>query len=254
MPLLAVSANDIDAAGISIDAELPLPWLAEELADGSLTGVAPGHVAVRLSRSGKDGIVVRGKVKAELVTPCARCLDPARVSVAAEVTLLLTPGKPSKPAHAGHAGHSAHAGHGDARANGKAPAKDKDEEEYEFSSDEADVDHYDGETVVLDPFVREAILLEVPNFPLCSEDCAGIRPAARESAPEEAGLDPRLAPLAALREKLSRSQAAKRPSRPPAAPATPGTSATSGAPAAKKSPKAPGPTAELPPKKKKNKE
>ena len=45
------------------------------------------------------------------------------------------------------------------------------------------MDHYDGETVVLDPFVREAILLEVPNFPLCSEDCAGIQPAAPTPPP-----------------------------------------------------------------------
>lgn len=193
-PLLSVSANDIDAAGLALDAELPLTWLADELAEASLTGVAPGHFAGRLSRSGKDSIVVRGKVKADLVTPCARCLDPTRVLVDTELTLLLQPAKP------------------DPRANGKGPAKTKAAEvEYEFSADEADVDHYDGESVVLDPFVREAILLEVPNFPLCSEDCPGIRPAAPGPPSEEAPppVDPRLAPLAALRAKLEGASAAK---------------------------------------------
>ena len=193
-PLLTVTANDIDAAGLAIDAELPLAWLADELAEGKLTGVAPGHITARLSRSGKESIVVRGKVKAELVTPCARCLDPSRVSVDTEITLLLQPAPVAKVVKL------------DARANGKAHGKApaKDDDEYEFTAEEAEVDHYDGEAVVLDPFVREAILLEVPNFPLCSEDCPGIRPAAPVSTSEEAEppIDPRLAPLAALREKL----------------------------------------------------
>lgn len=61
--------------------------------------------------------------------------------------------------------------------------------EYEFSASEAEYDLYDGETVVLDPFVREALLLEMPNFPLCSEDCPGIAhiPAQAGNTPAEAG-------------------------------------------------------------------
>jgi uncharacterized protein len=111
-----------------------------------------------------------------------------------------------------------HADQDKKRANGK-PHADKGkaaELEYEFSAEEADTDVYDGETVVLDSFVREAILLEIPNFPLCSEDCPGIRPAAAESAevPQSPRIDPRLAPLDALRAKL----AAKRPSSPPPEP------------------------------------
>ncbi|APR77622.1 Hypothetical protein A7982_02969 [Minicystis rosea] len=208
MALLSISAHDIDAAGLALDAELPLVWLKEELADADLQGHAPGRVHARLSRSGSD-IVVRGKVTADLRTPCARCLEPASVLVDTELSLLLRPA----PSGAGpHAHAPSHAnGHGE---KGKADAHK--DEEYEFSSEEADLDTYDGETVVLDPFVREAILLEVPNFPLCSDDCPGIRPAAPASAPEETGprVDPRLAPLSALREKL---QAAKRPSRPPPA-------------------------------------
>lgn len=182
MTLLAISANDIDAAGRAVDAELPLAWLKEELAEASLEGHAPGHVQFRLSRSGND-VVVRGKVKAELHTPCARCTEPAPVPVDTEVTLLLQPSAA-------------------ARAHGRGHGKG-DDEEYEFTSEEADVDVFDGETVILDGFIREAILLEVPNFPLCSEDCPGIGPGPT-AAPEveEPHLDPRLAPLGALRDKL----------------------------------------------------
>jgi uncharacterized protein len=196
MPLLSVTANDIDAAGLALDAELPPAWLEAELRDASLTATAPGHVSARLSRTGDD-VVVRGRVKASLTTPCARCTEPAAVVVDGELSLLL------RPAPAAHPAKTA-AKHAPKAHNGKPAKPSAKEEEYEFTSEEADLDTYNGETVVLDEFVREAILLEVPNFPLCSEDCAGIRPAAGSTPAEEPPrLDPRLSPLGALKAKLA---------------------------------------------------
>ena len=74
--------------------------------------------------------------------------------------------------------------------------------EPEFDAEEADTDTYEGDEVVLDRFVREAILLESPTFPLCSEACEGIRPAS-ESASGEGGAvtDPRLLPLLELAKR-----------------------------------------------------
>jgi uncharacterized protein len=187
MPLLSVTANDIDAAGLALDAELPPAWLDGELSDAAVKARAPGKVTARLSRTG-DEIVVRGRIKAALVTPCARCTEPAPLDVDTELTLLLRPAKEDKP--------------------GK---HHKPDEEYEFSSDEADHDTYDGETVVLDSFVREALLLEVPNFPLCSEGCAGIQRPAEAAPSGEPHLDPRLSPLAALKAKLAAGEAAPLP-------------------------------------------
>jgi uncharacterized protein len=219
VPLLAVSAHDIDAAGLPLEADLPLVWLEEVLRDAALEGAAPGRVEVRLSRTGKD-IVVRGRIKADLRTPCARCLDPVPVAIDTELSLLL---QPAATAHV-HGPHrlqvkpkpGAHANGSDKLRADKPKVVQSDDDGYVFSAEEADTDTFDGETVVLDPFVREAILLEVPNFPLCSDACPGIRPASMDAAPEEAGprIDPRLAPLSALRDKL---QAARRPSKPPPA-------------------------------------
>jgi uncharacterized protein len=195
MAQLSISAHDIDAAGLAVETDLPAEWLTEALSEASLRGTSPGHFSGRLSRSGND-IVVRGRISAKFTTPCARCLEPAAVSVDAELSLLL------KPITA--EGARAHDGK---KTNGHAPGAkpaQKEPEDYEFSSEEADTDTYDGDTVVLDLFIREAILLEIPNFPLCSEACPGIRAAARAPA---AAVDPRLAPLGALRAKL----AAERP-------------------------------------------
>jgi uncharacterized protein len=197
--LLAFSAHDIDSAGLAVDAALPPAWLEAELADASLKAKAPGRVTGRLSRSGND-IVVRARVRTSLTTPCARCLEPAALEVDTELSLLLRPEAPAHPPKA--KASQALRGATLAKPGGPSttqPKPSKAEPEYEFTSAEADHDTFDGETVVLDPFVREAILLEAPNFPLCSEACAGIRPAAAAPPAEAAPhVDPRLAPLAGI--------------------------------------------------------
>jgi len=209
MAIFSVSAHDIDAAGLALDAEVPVAWLVEELAGTELSAAAAGRLSARLSRTGHD-VVVRGRVKVDLSVPCARCLEPTAVPIDTEIALFLRPAPGA--AHAGAPAAPRSAGNGKAPAKTKKPAKEEDE--YEFSTGEADEDTYDGETVVLDPFVREAILLEVPNFPLCSEGCPGIRPAAAEPPEPAPRIDPRLAPLSALRRRLEPAPAA--PARPPA--------------------------------------
>jgi uncharacterized protein len=164
-PLLVFPANDVETTGMAVDATLPQDWLAAQLADAEVSSREDGRFVGRLSRSGKADVVVRGRVRAKVSVPCARCLASSPVDVDTELALLLRP-----------------------RAEAKSPnvkARPKPEpaavkasshknREYEFSSEEAEIDEYDGERVVLDPFVREAILLELPSFPLCSEACSGI--------------------------------------------------------------------------------
>jgi uncharacterized protein len=217
MSLFAIPAVDIDAAGRSIEADLPVDWLDKQLAEVDVHATQPGFVSVRLSRSGNE-IVVRGKTRVSLTAPCGRCLSPAKLDIEGELALLLQPARtpaPEPPAADARGRGAASATSATASSPGKSPAKgkraakEKDLPEYEFSSEDADVDTYDGETIVLDDFVREAILLEMPIFPLCSEDCPGIRPASSDDVDEgaEPHVDPRLAPLGALRAALSQSKA-----------------------------------------------
>jgi uncharacterized protein len=206
--LIAISAASIPVEGMAIDVTVPSRWLDAALADAKLSvGVGDwearsigqgGHLHARLSRSGQD-IVVRGHVAAEIVLACVRCLGPTHIPVDGELSLLLRPLSRAALAHHAAAGRPA-------RADGSERDSDP---EHEFSAEEADVDGYDGETVVLDEFVREAILLELPQFPLCSDGCVGIPPAlpgadlpvGQPLVP--ADVDPRLAPLGALRTKLT---------------------------------------------------
>jgi uncharacterized protein len=210
-PLIAIPAQQIPVEGRPIDVALPAAWIDAALSDAHLeVGVgdwevrsvpAGGHLKGRVSSSGQE-IVVRAAISAELTLACVRCLGPARIVIAGELSLLLKPAAIAKPtATTGGEGRD------EATGKGKHPKDRSAEPEYEFNSEEAELDRYDGETVVLDPFVREAILLEIPQFPLCSEGCTGIgadpadEPTPKAGAP--ARVDPRLAPLDALRARLA---------------------------------------------------
>jgi uncharacterized protein len=139
-------------------------------------GGADGKLALRLSKSGTD-VVIRGTLKADLVVPCARCLEPAKITVREDVSALAVP-----------------------RAALREVAGGDDDADPET----ADMIPYDGETLVLDDLVRDELLLAVPMIPLCSEGCEGISPrspAAEEPQAGTASIDPRLRPL--LRFKKS---------------------------------------------------
>jgi hypothetical protein len=76
-----------------------------------------------------------------------------------------------------------------------------------LSVEDAAQDHYSGEQIVLDEYIREAILLELPMVPLRS-DLRDIDNPAIPRPPEEANngtgnrIDPRLAPLAEFAGRL----------------------------------------------------
>jgi uncharacterized protein len=212
--LIEITAADIEGAGLAVDMVLPQGWISAQAEDAEARATGDGHIRARLSRSGRADVVVRGTVTAQVEMPCARCLKPAIVDVNGELALLLKPNpspskakaaEPSRSARksergatavGGAAGDKAHAEKAHAekahaeKAHGEKAHADRARTarlaEYEFSAEEAEHDEYDGDKVVLDGFVREAILLELPNFPLCSETCTGISPrlpGPRPSAP-----------------------------------------------------------------------
>ena len=198
---LRIQHSEIGPDGVKLHVELPSGWFLKRFEETEARLAtdegAKATVTAKLSHSGKN-VVVRGKVHADLHVPCVRCLSPASIALEAPLSLFLEPVSRSRLLRAAEA------------PTGKG-ARTPREPEYVFSSAEADLDVYDGETVLLDNFVREAILLEVPNFVLCSDSCPGIPLAAGPnvagpiagplSAASSKDPDPALAPLGAFIEK-----------------------------------------------------
>jgi uncharacterized protein len=173
----AISAVELDAGGRGYAFPVRAPWMRAALEDHEATarGV-DGKLEVRASKSGSD-VVVHGTLRASLLVPCARCLEPVTVEIDEPISLLVVP---------------------QVAVSSKKPAPEEDQ----ILAGEADTLPYDGETVVLDDFVRDELILQTPNFPLCSEDCPGMSPCLplpdRTSAPDRP-IDPRLLPLLRLK-------------------------------------------------------
>lgn len=184
MAEFVLDVHDISEAGKSYDFAVRREWLASVLADTGVSvasDAADGKLTLRAHRQGED-IVVVGHVTSTLVTACARCLEDAVIPVDTSISSLLT-------------------------ARGANLRAEPDE--LELTPEDLDRDFYSGDKIVLDDSVREHLLLEVPIKPLCRGGCLSIPipesikgPADLKSASRVDGVDPRLAPLLSLVDKL----------------------------------------------------
>jgi uncharacterized protein len=189
-----VPIHDLDMMGRDVQFEITAAWMRGALEGCEMQPAGPdGTLEAHFSKNGNE-VLVQGQVDVQLAIPCARCLGRVDLRPHIELSLLLTESVASAAA-------AASGKRGGRRARAKETSEANDAEDG-FASEEADLDTYEGEEVVLDRFVREAILLESPIFPLCSEACEGIRPASdTESPSSEAPTDPRLLPLLELAKR-----------------------------------------------------
>ena len=212
--ICTVPVVDLDLDAKSYRWELPISWLEAALVDTEATPVAAGLTQVELTKNGSE-IMVRGHASATVSMPCVRTLKPVTVALAADLFLLLTPKATQQPN----------------RSKGKRPKRGSRQPAPEHSSHDETAsllpeDNYTGDEIVLDPFIREFLILELPMAPHSeSESALGLetkgensmeepthlpRPSKgdRVRAPFEIeqpivrGIDPRLKPLAELAKKL----------------------------------------------------
>lgn len=204
-PAFSIKVADLEYGDREIDEEIPVSWLETAFAGSEATPRGrPGRLSATVAKSGRD-VMVRGRAEAAVTMPCARTLDPVDVDLHADIFLLLTPRSSASPPaenrprkQKGPAAKKAGKPRKDAP---KAPAPEEDLEDANAARDT-----YDGEDIVLDEFVREFLILELPMFPLRpdlrSDEATGIEPPF-PAGPTDKEIDPRLAPLAAIASRLS---------------------------------------------------
>jgi uncharacterized protein len=172
------------------------------LEDHEATALGPdGKLDLRVSKSGQD-VVVRGHLRADLVAPCSRCLEPATIHVDKEISVLAVPAAdlPPPPKGSASATHGADASGKGAGGKGKSRGKDDEDDDRTLDPDAPEVLPFSGDVVVLDGVVRDELILETPMTPLCSETCPGMSTGPVEEPADKAdGIDPRLLPLLRLR-------------------------------------------------------
>ena len=148
------------------------------IADG-VELIDPVRGEIRLTHTGR-GILVQGRLETALAEQCSRCLRPAKAIVRADFE---DEALPSVDLESG------------------APLDATDEPDVLRLSDHHELD--------LEPAIRDAVSLAEPIAPLCRSDCPGLCETCGADLTDDPGhghpdddIDPRLAALAGLRDRL----------------------------------------------------
>ncbi|HEY2734670.1 MAG TPA: DUF177 domain-containing protein [Polyangiales bacterium] len=193
MAELVLHVQDIDETGKDYTFELTPAWLEATLRDASLRAdpaYTSGRLDVHAQQNGTE-YLVNGSVSAHLITECGRCLGDAKVEIEAQFATLFHRGTGKLHERKAHVHEHAH-----------------ELDDLALDDDELQREEFVGHDIPLDELVREHIVLEVPMQPLCSESCQGIPVPEKVRPPEEVfgtkdeRVDPRLAPLKRLRDKV----------------------------------------------------
>jgi uncharacterized protein len=141
------SVQDLEVRKIHFDVDFPpgeIDFLDPNLKQkGDLK--ASGVVELLSHTLGE--IRLKGHVKAELETPCDRCLEAATIRIDSDADLFY------RPADSGPAG-----------------------DEVEIDDGEAEIGFYEGDGLELEEILREYILLALPMQTVCRPGCKGICP------------------------------------------------------------------------------
>ncbi len=182
MSAFVLQIQDLDEVGRDTSFPIRPDWLETALAETELKPAGrEGRLDVHAQRNALD-VLIQGTLQAQLAAVCARCLGDVPIDVDLPVTALYS------PEHMRPTG----------------------QDEVEVDPDEVSRDFYSGSEVVLDPMVRELLLLEAPMKPLCSESCEGIPVPEHIRPPEEVFgddvPDARFAPLLKLKEAMTKTK------------------------------------------------
>lgn len=132
--------NEIGAEGLPLHVPVTAEWVAQACPDLEMRP-GPAGLALdgRIEKTGED-YLLRGQLRGELETSCARCLEPARVQL--DVPLATT-----------------------------FVSTDEDDEDEDA---DPDVVAFHGGEIHVGDEIRDELLLAVPINPLCAESCRGL--------------------------------------------------------------------------------
>ena len=124
-------------------------------------------------------IRLKGRFAGKFQVPCARCVEPVEIPLAADFDLIFRP----------------------AGADSEAP-------ERSITAPETEIGYYQKDSLLLEDVLREQVLLSLPVRTLCKPDCKGLCPRCgqnRNSQPcscEAGPSDPRWEALSGLRGRI----------------------------------------------------
>lgn len=137
---MKIIVSEITSDGLDIE-------INEVVSLKDLTLSEPLKASLKVTRLNSDVMIV-GVMHASCVLQCDRCLKSFTKSLDIAVDVLFKPTLSPEHSH----------------------------EQYKISADELDTDFYSKDTIDLDDFLQEQILLNLPMQYFCDEDCKGLCP------------------------------------------------------------------------------
>ena len=138
--LIFDTRNIQDGGFDGFEVEISASLLGMTLEEVRFLSVVSGNV--QLLRHSEDNIYVKAEVFTDIEIQCGRCLEPFQIDIAATFELQFTP-----------------------VSNPDEVKPDGVEDGERF---------YDGETFDISDDVRQAIAIQIPVWPLCSQACVGL--------------------------------------------------------------------------------
>lgn len=143
---------------------------------GAEVDAGEGALDVELYEDGKN-VYAHGTMTGHVVVACSRCVGEARIDIDEPIRVTYMPaaelaGAAEEQAVEGAVGAAERGPGGSRYGAGGAEV----EEGIELADQDLDLFPFDGETVDLEPLLREHLVLAVPYAPLCREDCKGLCP------------------------------------------------------------------------------
>ena len=152
---------------------------AEQEGDLAASGLAEVIHEHRGPREIVADIRLRGKFAGRFRVPCARCVEPVEIPLAADYDLIFRP-----------------------------VGADSDAPERSITAPETEIGYYQKDSLLLEDVLREQVLLSLPVRTLCKPDCKGLCPRCGENRNtgachcDENQSDPRWEALAGLRGRI----------------------------------------------------
>lgn len=182
---MVVQVEEIREEGLELKEPFTLQQLTETLGPDHELGYKPraGSEVKATFHKVSGGVLLTAELKAEVTAPCKRCLTDVDLSVPVSFTLSLLPRVRAE---------------GDSEDDEDGPRRSQ---IGSFDLEDANQEPFDGKTIDVDPIVREQVLLALPMYVVCDEDCQGLCPVCgqdlneKQCGHERKTIDPRLVAL-----------------------------------------------------------
>ncbi len=157
---MLVKVEAIPEDGLVFQEPIPLELLSRflsEVDDGAgFRATKPSELRARLHKV-SGGVLLEGNFSLQMTTSCSRCLQevPTRISVPFTLNLV------SRPRN-------------EDQESGLTDEDERSERAASFRVESADEEWFDGKIIDFEPILREQLLLALPMYVVCREDCRGL--------------------------------------------------------------------------------